>query len=143
MKMTLKLLGLSAFAIGLTACQNVPQSYNGNSGYQVESKTENSAIISYTLAVHANRVANQNKLQNACKKVLGANQDYKIEILSTNEIANPASIPVSNGVQIGKTHTTFGLSNTSSNNNDDDYAMRNAMQTRPSTLTVIRYRCSI
>lgn len=142
MKMTLKLLGLSAFALGLAACQNIPQSYNGNSGYQVETKTENSAIISYTLAIHANQAVNQNKLQNTCKKVLGANQNYKIEILSTNEIANPATLPTANGVQIGKTRTTFGLSNTSVSN-DDDYAMRNAMQTRPNTLTVVRYRCSI
>lgn len=142
MKMTLKLLGLSAFALGLSACQNLPQTYNGNSGYQVESKTENSAIISYTLAIHANQAANLNKLQNTCKKVLGANQNYKIDVLSSNEIANPANMPMSNGVQIGKTHTTFGLSN-ASNSNDDDYAMRSAMQTRPNTLTVVRFRCSI
>lgn len=142
MKMTLKLLSLSAFVLGLTACQNMPQQYNGNSGYQVESKTENSAIISYTLAIHANQAANQNKLENTCKKVLGAQQNYKITVLSTNEIINPASLPVSNGVKLGKTNTTFGLGN-ASNSNDDDYAMRNAMQTRPNTLTVVRFSCSI
>ncbi|WP_111892741.1 hypothetical protein [Acinetobacter sp. MB5] len=141
MKMTLTLLGLSAFALGLSACQNIPQRYNGNSGYQVESRTENSAIISYTLAIHANQVANQNKLQNTCKEVLGEHQNYNIEILSTDEIANPATLPTANGVQIGKTHTTFGLG-TTSNSNDNDYAMRNAMQTRPKTLTVVRFRCS-
>ncbi|WP_343594947.1 hypothetical protein [Acinetobacter sp.] len=141
MNKTLKLISLALFATGLTACQNMPQSYNGNSGYKVESQTNNSAIISYTLAVRANQNPNPTKLQNVCKRVLGANHDYKIDVLSTNEIVNPANQPEQTGVKIGHTNATFGLSNTSLSN-DDNVALRNAMQTRPSTLTVIRYRCS-
>lgn len=141
MNKTLKLITLALFATGLTACQNIPQSYNGNSGYKVESQTDNSAIISYTLAVRANQNANPTKLQNVCKHVLGANRDYKIDVLSTNEIVNPANQPEQMGVPIKHTNATFGLSNTSISN-DDNVALRNAMQTRPSTLTVVRYRCS-
>ncbi|MFT4020619.1 MAG: hypothetical protein QM666_03780 [Acinetobacter sp.] len=141
MKMSLKLLALGVLSTGLMACQNLPQAYNGNSGYQIESKTENNAIISYTLAVHANNSANLTKLQNVCKKVLGAHRDYKIAVLSSTEIANPANQPEKTGVQLGKSNATFGLSN-SSTSNDNTVALRNALQTHPSTLTVVRYSCS-
>ncbi|MEB3766138.1 hypothetical protein [Acinetobacter sp. MD2] len=138
MNNTLKFISLALFAAGLSACQNMPQSYNGNSGYQVESQTNNSAIISYTLAVHANQNPNPTKLQNVCKRVLGPNQNYKIDILSSNEIINPANQPQSTGVKIGHSNTSFGLSSPS----NDGSAVRNAMQMHPSTLTVVRYRCS-
>ncbi|MEB3753451.1 hypothetical protein [Acinetobacter sp. MD2(2019)] len=139
MNTTLKLMSFALFAAGLSACQNMPQSYNGNSGYKVESQSSNSAIISYTLAVHANQNVNTTKLENVCKRVLGSNQNYKVDILSSSEIINPASLPQQSGVQIGSSNATFGLSNTSSN---DNVTLRNTMQTHPSTLTVVRYRCS-
>ncbi|EXV40830.1 hypothetical protein ABTE62_18850, partial [Acinetobacter baumannii] len=37
---------------------------------------------------------------------------------------------------------SFGLSNTPSLNNGEDYATRQALEARPSTLKVVRYTCS-
>lgn len=126
--------------LSLTACQNVPQKYNGNAGYRLESKTNNSAIISYTLAVQPNHAFNQTKLENACKKTLGQNQSYNVKILSTDEIINPANTNPSNGINIGHSKTTFGLANT--NTGDNNMASRTALGTHPNTLTVVRYQCT-
>ena len=123
----------------LSACQNMPQAYNGTSGYQVESKTSQSAILSYTLAVHANQQINQLKLQNACKKVLGNQKEYSITILSRNEIANPANFRTQNGVNIGHTQTTFSLVG---RQGSDNTTTRNTLDTHPETLQVVRYQCS-
>lgn len=133
------LLGMSAVILGLTACQNMPQPYNGNSGYQVENQSHDSAILSYTLAVHPNQQANQQKLLNACKKVLGANKNYTITILNTQEIANPALFTTKDGVNIGRSQATFSLVGRSST---DNTATRTAMDTHPDTLQVVRYQCS-
>ena len=64
---------LTAFA--LTACQT-PTSYNGVTGYQVESKTEQSAIIQYTMAQRVNQPLNEARLQQVCQQVLGKQQKY-------------------------------------------------------------------
>ena len=132
------LLGLSTL-LTLTACQNMPQPYNGTAGYQLESKSSQSAILSYTLATAPNHQVNQQKLQNACKKVMGQNKSYTITVLSTNEIANPAKFPTQNGVNIGHSQATFSLVGRSSN---DSSVMRNTLDTHPDTLQVVRYQCS-
>lgn len=123
------------------ACQSTPHSYNGLTGYQIENKSTNSATIAYTLAAHGNRDIDEKKLQQACKQVLGMEKNYKISILSTNEIMNPAT-QEQYGVQLGNSRTTFGLSNTPDLNNGEDYATRQALETRPTTLKVVRYNCS-
>ena len=82
------------------------------------------------------------KLQRACQKVLGANKNYKISVLSTNEIINPQTAKDQAGVQLGHSRTSFGLSNTPSLNNSEDYATRQALDTRPGTLHVVRCTCA-
>ena len=46
------------------------------------------------------------------------------------------------GRQIGQSRTSVGLSNTQGLYSDQDYATRQALEARPSTLRVVRYTCS-
>ena len=125
----------------IAACQTSSHQYNGAKGYQIEDKTATSATIAYTLSARGNANLDEKKLQHACKQVLGAEKNYKISILSTNEIMNPAT-QEKYGVQLGTSRTTFGLSNSPDLNNSEGYATRQALETRPTTLTVVRYTCS-
>lgn len=137
------LLGLGCIILSLAACQTTPRQYNGVTGYQIENQSSNNATLAYTLSGRADRDLDVDKLQRACKKVLGENKAYKISVLSVNEIINPqAGSHDSKGVQLGNSRTSFGLSNTPSLNNSEDYATRQALETRPSTLHVVRYTCS-
>lgn len=142
MKMAYKLLALGMAAITLTACQSAPRAYNGQSGYQIESKSADSATLAYTLAGRQNQQLDENKLQRACQKVLGINKTFKLSILSVNEIANPAVQDPQFGRQIGNTRASFGLSNTPDLRNSDNLAAQQALDTRPATLRVVRYTCS-
>ena len=143
MKMAYKFLALGLTAITLTACQSAPRAYNGQSGYQIESKTTNTATLAYTLAGRQNQQADENKLQRACQKVLGTNKTYKLQILSMSEIANPVATQTEQfGRQIGNTRATFGLSNTPDLRNTDNLGAQQALDTRPATLRVVRYTCS-
>ncbi|WP_343578960.1 hypothetical protein, partial [Acinetobacter sp.] len=94
----------------IAACQSSPHQYNGVTGYQIENKTTTSATIAYTLAAHSNRDIDEKKLQHACKQVLGAEKNYKISVLSVNEIMNPTQ-QEQYGVKLGNSRATFGLSN--------------------------------
>lgn len=125
----------------IAACQSSPHQYNGVTGYQIENKTTTSATIAYTLAAHSNRDIDEKKLQHACKQVLGAEKTYKISVLSINEIMNPTQ-QEQYGIKIGNSRTTFGLSNSPDLNNSEGYATRQALETRPTTLKVVRYTCS-
>ncbi|WP_089604370.1 hypothetical protein [Acinetobacter piscicola] len=137
------LLGLGCIILGLAACQTTPRQYNGATGYQIENQSSNSATLAYTLSGRADRDLDEDKLQRACKKVLGENKAYKISVLSVNEIINPQVVSNDQkGVQLGHSRTSFGLSNTPNLNNSEDYATRQALETRPSTLHVVRYTCS-
>lgn len=139
----ISLFGLACLSFALTACQSAPQQYNGATGYVVESQNANSAILAYTLAGRADRKLDENKLQRACQKVLAANKTYKLQVLSINEIPNPAANAKNiQGVQLGHSRTSFSLSETPSLNNGENYATRQALDTRPSTLRVVRYSCS-
>lgn len=139
----MKILSLGCIILGLAACQTTPRHYNGTTGYQIESQTANSATLAYTLAGRSDGKLDTDKLQRACQKVLGPNKSYKISVLSTDEIPNPAAIPQEKyGVQLGKSRTSIGLSDTPSLTNSEDYATRQALNTRPSTLNVVRYTCS-
>lgn len=139
----ISLLGLGCLTFVLTACQSMPQQYNGSTGYLIESKDVNSAVITYTLAGRADRKLDENKLQRACQKVLGGNKTYKLQVLSINEIANPAAVQKEmQGVQLGHSRTSFSLSDTQSVNSSENYATRQALDTHPSTLRVVRYSCS-
>lgn len=136
-------LGLGCLMLGLTACQTTPRQYNGVTGYQIENQSSNSATLAYTLSGRADRDLDEDKLQRACKKVLGENKSYKIAVLSVNEIINPQTMSNDQqSVQLGHSRTSFGLSNTPNLNNSEDYATRQALETRPSTLHVVRYTCS-
>ena len=106
----MKIIKATAFAMTilmLTACQTAPRSFNGTTGYQIESKTENQATLVYTLSGRADRDLDVDKLQRACKKVLGENKSYQIAVLSTTEIINPQAVTTEkSGVQLGQSHTS-------------------------------------
>ncbi|WP_416202705.1 hypothetical protein [Acinetobacter sp. ANC 3813] len=141
--MTYKFLALSLAAVTLTACQSAPRAYNGQSGYQIENQSANSATLAYTLAGRQNQQLDENKLQRACQKVLDVNKTFKLTILSINEIANPASSQSEQfGRQIGNSRTSFGLSNTPDLRNSDNLGAQQALDARPATLRVVRYTCS-
>ena len=125
----------------VAACQSTPHQYNGVTGYEIESKTTTSATLAYTLAARGNSEVDEKKLQHACKQVLGMEKTYKISILSVNEIMNPTK-QEQYGVQLGNSRATFGLSNSPDLNNTEGYATRQALETRPTTLKVVRYTCS-
>ncbi|ENX04731.1 hypothetical protein [Acinetobacter courvalinii] len=125
----------------IAACQSSSHQYNGVTGYQIENKTTTSATIAYTLAAHSNRDIDEKKLQHACKQVLGAEKNYKISVLSVNEIMNPTQ-QEQYGVKLGNSRATFGLSNSPDFNNSEGYATRQALEARPATLKVVRYNCS-
>jgi hypothetical protein len=128
-------------AVLITACQSTPHQFNGVTGYQIENKTTTSATIAYTLATRNNQDLDEKKLQHACNQVLGIGKTYKISILSVNEIINTAQ-QEQYGVKLGNSRATFGLSNSPDFNNSEGYATRQALETRPSTLKVVRYTCS-
>ena len=128
-------------AVLITACQSTPHQFNGVTGYQIENKTTTSATIAYTLAARNNQDLDEKKLQHACNQVLGIGKTYKISILSVNEIMNPTK-QEQYGVQLGNSRATFGLSNSPDLNNTEGYATRQALETRPTTLKVVRYTCS-
>ena len=125
----------------VAACQSTPHQYNGVTGYKIENKTPTSATLAYTLAARGNSEVDEKKLQHACKQVLGMEKTYKISILSVNEIMNPTK-QEQYGVQLGNSRATFGLSNSPDLNNTEGYATRQALETRPTTLKVVRYTCS-
>jgi hypothetical protein len=136
-----KLLGLGFVALGLAACQSTPRQYNGSVGYQIENKTDSTATLAYTLAGRQNQQLDENKLQKACQKVLGASKTYKLSVLSINEIENPVQ-DVEFGRQLGQSRTSIGLSNTPDLYNSEDYATRQALNARPAVLHIVRYTCS-
>lgn len=125
----------------VAACQSTPHQYNGVTGYKIENKTTTSATLAYTLAARGNSDVDEKKLQHACKQVLAMEKTYKISILSVNEIMNPTK-QEQYGVQLGNSRATFGLSNSPDLNNTEGYATRQALETRPTTLKVVRYTCS-
>ena len=128
-------------AVLITACQSTPHQFNGVTGYQIENKTTTSATIAYTLAARNNQDLDEKKLQHACNQVLGIGKTYKISILSVNEIINTVE-QEQYGVKLGNSRATFGLSISPDFNNSEGYATRQALETRPSTLKVVRYTCS-
>lgn len=137
-----QLCSLLGCVLLLSACQTTPNAYNGATGYQIENKTENTATLVYTLSGRANQDIDAKKLQRACQKTLSPTKTYKISILSSNEIQNPTAAETAYGMQIGQSRTSFGLSNTPNLNNGENYASRQSLETRPSTLRVVRYTCA-
>jgi hypothetical protein len=137
-----KITGLILIAAGLSACQSAPRQFNGQVGYQIESKSADTATLAYTLAGRQNQQLDKNKLQRACQKVLGTSKQYKLSILSVNEIINPAVQSEQFGKTLGNSRTSVGLSNTPSLHGGEDYATRQSLDTRPATLRVVRYTCS-
>lgn len=142
MKNTYKVLGLSCLVLAISACQSAPRPYNGNVGYQIEQQSASSATLAYTLAARKNQQLDENKLQRACQKVLGSQKNYKLAVLSVNEIPNAAADMPQYGRQIGQTRATFGLSNTPDLHQGENIATRESLEARPSTLHVVRYTCS-
>ena len=137
----INLLIIVSATLLVAACQSTPHQYNGVTGYEIENKTATSATLAYTLAARGNSEVDEKKLQHACKQVLGMEKTYKISTLSVNEIMNPTK-QEQYGVQLGNSRATFGLSNSPDLNNTEGYATRQALETRPTTLKVVRYTCS-
>ncbi len=71
------------------------------------------------------------------KKFLGSQKNYKLAILSINEIPNTAADVPEYGRQIGQTRATFGLSNTPDLHQGENCATRESLEARPSTLHVV------
>lgn len=143
MKKTITLFGLCSVGIILSACQTTPQQYNGHIGYQVEQQTPNTATLTYTLATKANQNLDEQKLQRACQSVLGENKTYSIQILSVQERVNEMNHAIDQYARpIGQTRASFGLSNTPDLYNSENYATRQALEAKPSTLRTLRYTCS-
>ena len=143
MKKIQSLIGLTVMTLAITACQTTPRQFNGMTGYQIENQSTNSATLAYTLSGRSDQKIDENKLQRACQKVLNSNQSYKLSVLSINEIINPSlGQKDSRSVQLGQSRTSFGLSNTQSITSSEDIATRQALESRPSTLSVVRYTCS-
>ncbi|TXJ10607.1 MAG: hypothetical protein E6Q25_00050 [Acinetobacter sp.] len=129
--------------LALTACQSTAKSYNGYSGYQIENQTSSTATLNYTLANNSHPEKQQAKLQAACQHVLGKHKRYKITIFNQQEIVAPVAETSQQGITLGQTSTSFGLSQTPRlNHGADDYATHQALETRPRMLKVIRYSCS-
>lgn len=141
MKKRYTCLSLSCIVLTVSACQNMPHEYNGKVGYQVENQSESSATLAYTLAARKNQQLDENKLKRACAKVLGTNKSYQLSILSINEVSNSVATQPVYGRQLGQTRTSFGLSNTPDLHQGENLATRHALEARPSTLQVVRYRC--
>ena len=137
----INLLIIVSATLLVAACQSTPHQYNGVTGYEIENKTTTSATLAYTLAARGNSDVDEKKLQHACKQVLGMEKTYKISILSSNEIMNPTK-QEQYAVQLGNSRATFGLSNSPDLNNSEGYATRQALETRPTTLKVVRYSCT-
>lgn len=134
------IMGLSFLV--LVGCQAVPKPYNGVTGYSIESQTDQSAVISYTLSTRANQAMDERKLQRVCQEVLGKQKNYQITRLSQQEIANPAfNQRPPQGMQVGDSRVSIGFSHTPELHTSETYATRQALEARPSTLTVIRYSC--
>lgn len=143
MKKSHLILATSSIMVILTACQTTPRQFNGVTGYQIEDQSATSATIAYTLAGRANRDLDENKLQRACQKTFNSTKQYKLTVLSVNEIANPNFAQrEKESVQLGQSRASFGFSNTQSYNSSDDFATRQALDAKPSTLHVVRYTCS-
>lgn len=128
--------------ITLSACQTTAQQFNGKSGYEIVSQSKQTTTLKYTLSANADQAKIQAKLQSACQQVLGSDKTYMINILGSNEVNTQANNPSAQGVNIGQTRATFGLTNTPSLSGADDYASLQGLETQPRTLNVILYTCS-
>ena len=143
MKKLTTVIGLGLTLLTLAACQTTPRQYNGVTGFQIENKTATTATLAYTLAGRANRDLDENKLQRACQKTLNTTKQYKLNVLSVNEIANPNFAQKDpQGVQLGQSRTSFGLSKPHGDNITEFMATCQFLDARPRSLHVVRYTCS-
>jgi len=140
MKKIAFLLTASLSGLALSACQSTPQSYNGQTGYEVIEQGTNSATLRYTLSGKASR--DEVRLQSACRQVLGSSKNWNVTVLSTNEISNTALPDQQYGRQLGNTRAQISLSNTPDLYNTESPGVRDALNARPSTLRVIQFTCS-
>lgn len=134
-------VGTIAVLLGLSGCKSVPMAYNGTTGYQVIQVSQDQAQLRYTLAARSNNALDQNKLQAACQKVLNGSKSYQLEILTVQEIAYPQGSTENFGIELPKTQAKFALSNTQGQYNTDNSGMQQALDSKPSTLNIVDYRC--
>lgn len=141
MKKTTALFVIISTVLTISACQTTPQQFNGQSGYQVIEKNEDTATINYVLPTRVDK--HPAKLQAACQKVLGSNKQYKIQILSQIEIPNQPVQTTEFGKQLGQSRTNIALSDTLGLYSDNNTATTNqALAVKPNALLSIRYTCS-
>ncbi len=140
MNKTTIFLGLGLSSLLISACQTAPQQFNGQTGYEVLERSENAATLSYTLAGRPSQ--DGNRLQAACRQVLGNSKTYNIQILSINEIPNPTAEQEQYGRQLGNSRTQISLSNTPDLYNSDNPGAREALDARPTLMSVSRFTCS-
>lgn len=131
------LIGCSAI---LVACQSI-QPYNGISGYQIEQRNQqdNSAILSYTLALKNPQHIPESKLIQSCQAALQSKQAFQIQLLSQQEIAYPKSSSATTGFTLKQTRIGTAILNDPQHTPQPNPAMN----ARPSHLTVLTYRCVV
>ena len=129
-----------AMTIIVSGCQTTAHEFNGKSGYQVIEKTATTASMNYILSGQAKY--DHSKLQASCKSVLGADTNYTVNVLNTQEIMNTAVGSVEYGRPIGNSRTNISLSNTPDLYNSDNPAALDVLNARPAFLRSIRYTCS-
>lgn len=133
------MVSVALVSVVLTACQT-PRPYNGATGYEIEAKSEQSATIRYTMAKRANQSINEARLQQICQQVLGKNTSYHVHIINQQEISAPNN-QLNEGVRLGESRMKVGFSNSPELHNSEGYAGRQVNETRPNSLTVVRYQC--
>lgn len=134
---TLLLIGLATTLI--TGCQSTAKEFNGQSGFKIIEKGQNTATLSYALGGSTRH--DLAKMQSACQQVLGSNQQYKVQVINSSEIINPQTAPEF-GRQIGNSKTKFELSNTPNLYNTDLSSNNAVMEAPPATLRLFRFTCS-
>lgn len=145
MKAINPIFGTSALLLLLTACQSA-QTYDGQSGYRLESNNDQQIVISYVMDAKSSTTSTQHKLQSACAKELGlSTSQVKFKTLYEKEFVNPnpkVSMTEQSGVPFGSSqHTTFGLSSTPKLSNTEHVSNNYMLESKPTMLRQVTVQC--
>src|SRR5690606_19838229 len=140
MRRTTAILALAASTLVMSACQTTPHEFNGQNGYKVLERSENTATLSFILSGRPSQ--DDNRLQPACHHVQGYSKKYISQVLSTNEVVIPETKQADFGRQIATSHPPTSSSKTPGLYNSEDYGTRQGLEAHPTTVRVIRFSCS-
>lgn len=142
MKYLPQIIGLTMLACGLSACQSTALPYNGVTGFVINAQTQDTATLTYTLATGKNQSVDAKRLQAACQQVLNKTKTYQLQIIDSQNINNPYPTQTQTMQTVPVIGAKMGFSNTPNLYNSEAYATQTALDARPSTLSVVQYRCS-